>query len=198
VGGDFYDAVELGDGRLLMFMGDVMGRGVAAAAAMAQVRAAVRAYAAIDPSPARVLGKLDRMFDLYGSDQLVTLLYLLADPDRDEVVIGNAGHPPPVLVRCDGTAAALPSADGPPLGVGHAPRSEYVVRLDVSDTIVAFTDGLIERRGEDITDGQDRLTEAVKSLGENPLDELVLALVERVGDPSRDDDIAVLAVRRLA
>ena len=80
VGGDFYDAVELDDGRLLMFIGDVMGRGVAAAAAMAQVRAAVRAYAAIDPEPAQVLGRLDRMFDLYGSEQLVTLLYLLADP----------------------------------------------------------------------------------------------------------------------
>jgi serine phosphatase RsbU (regulator of sigma subunit) len=198
VGGDFYDAVELADGRLLMFMGDVMGRGVAAAAAMAQVRAAVRAYAAIDPGPAQVLGKLDRMFELYGSEQLVTLLYLLADPERDELVIGNAGHPPPVLVRCDGTAARLPSADGPPLGVGAAPRGEYVVRLEVSDTIVAFTDGLIERRGEDITDGQDRLTEAVRAAAGHSLPDLVLALVERVGDPSRDDDIAVLGVRRLS
>ena len=198
VGGDFYDAVELADGRLMMFMGDVMGRGVAAAAAMAQVRAAVRAYAAIDPRPAQVLDKLDRMFELYGSEQLVTLLYLLADPDRDELVIGNAGHPPPVLVRCDGTAERLPSADGPPLGVGSAPRGEHVVRLEVSDTIVAFTDGLIERRGEDITDGQERLTAAVLALGRRPLPELVLAVVERVGDPSRDDDIAVLGVRRLS
>jgi serine phosphatase RsbU (regulator of sigma subunit) len=72
------------------------------------------------------------------------------------------------------------------------------VRLEVSDMIVAFTDGLIERRGEDITDGQERLTEAVLALARRPLPELVLAVVERVGDPSRDDDTAVLGVRRLS
>jgi serine phosphatase RsbU (regulator of sigma subunit) len=198
VGGDFYDAVELVDGRLVMFIGDVMGRGVGAAAAMAQVRAAVRAYAAVDPSPRQVLQKLDRMFDLYGSEQLVTLLYLLADPATDELTVGNAGHPPLVLMRSDGTTAHLPSADGPPLGVGSAARAEHVVRLEAGDTVVAFTDGLIERRGEDITDGQDRVTAAVKDLVGRPLSELVPVLVERVGDPSRDDDLAVLAARRLS
>ncbi len=198
VGGDFYDVVELGDGRLVMFIGDVMGRGVGAAAAMAQVRAAVRAYAALDPSPQRVLGRLDRMFELYGTEQLVTLLYMLADPDRDELTIGNAGHPPPVLMRSDGTATHLPSADGPPLGVELSSRGEYVVALGATDTLIAFTDGLIERREEDITVGQDRLTDAVRALLGHPLSHTIPALVEGVAEPSRDDDIAVLGVRRVS
>ena len=108
VGGDFYDVIEREDGRLVLFIGDVMGRGVAAAAAMAHVRAAVRAYAALDPRPQVVLAHLDQMFDHYGSEQLVTLLYLLVDPGRDEARIGNAGHPPPVLLRADGTLVELP------------------------------------------------------------------------------------------
>ena len=142
VGGDFYDVVELDDGRLVMFIGDVMGRGVEAAAAMAQVRAAVRAYAALDPRPALVLSRLDGMFEHYGSEQLVTLLYLLADPRADTLTVANAGHPPPVLLRTDGSALQLASADGPPLGVGAATRTEEQVGFGVGDTVVAFTDGV--------------------------------------------------------
>ena len=197
VGGDFYDVVELDDGRLVMFIGDVMGRGVGAAAAMAQARAAVRAYAALDPRPALVLSRLDAMFEHYGSEQLVTLLYLVADPRTDTVTIANAGHPPPVLLRSDGSAHQLASADGPPLGVGAPTRTEEHVRFRAGDALIAFTDGLIERRGEDITDGQDRLTAAGVALAGLPLADLVPTLVGQVSDPSRDDDIAVLAARRL-
>jgi len=197
VGGDFYDVVELDDGRLVMFIGDVMGRGVGAAAAMAQVRAAVRAYASLDPSPALVLARLDAMFERYGSEQLVTLLYLLADPQADTVTVANAGHPPPVLLRADGSAQQLPSADGPPLGVGAPRRTEEHVAFAPGDAVVAFTDGLIERRGEDITDGQERLAGAAAALAGEPPAELVQSLVERVCDPSRDDDVAVLAARRV-
>jgi serine phosphatase RsbU (regulator of sigma subunit) len=196
VGGDFYDVVELDDGRLMMFIGDVMGRGVSAAAAMAQVRAAVRAYAALDPDPAVVLARLDRMFDHYGSEQLVTLLYILADPSRDTLSWANAGHPAPLLLRPDGSTQ-LPEADGPPLGVGTPTRSVRTVPFGAGDLVVAFTDGLIERRGEDITDGQDRAALAAESLAAQPLDQLVPSLVSKVGDPRRDDDVAVLAARRL-
>ena len=197
VGGDFYDVIEREDGRLVLFIGDVMGRGVGAAAAMAQVRAAVRAYAALDPRPRVVLEHLDEMFEHYGTDQLVTLLYLLLDPSRDEALVGNAGHPPPVLVTADGTLVELSSADGPPLGVGIHERTESVVGIGVRDTVIAFTDGLIERRGEDITEGQRRVTDAARAHHGRRLAECVTALVECVGDPSRDDDIAVVGVRRL-
>ena len=117
VGGDFYDAVPLeATGALALFVGDVMGRGVAAAAAMAQMRAAVRAYIAVDPTPEAVMTKLDLMFAQYPTEQLVTLVYLLVDPAGDELVVANAGHPPPVLLRADLSAEQLPLADGCPLG----------------------------------------------------------------------------------
>ena len=197
VGGDFYDVVELDDGRLLVFIGDVMGRGVGAAAAMAQVRAAVRAYAALDPQPEVVLALLDRMFEHYGSEQLVTLLCMLADPEAGTLTVANAGHPPPALLSAGG-AARLPSADGPPLGVGVPRRACDAVPFAVGDAVVAFTDGLIERRGEDITVGQDRMTAAAEALSEQRLVDLVPELVGKVSDPMRDDDVAVVAVRRLA
>jgi serine phosphatase RsbU (regulator of sigma subunit) len=197
VGGDFYDVIELDDGRVVMFVGDVMGRGVSAAAAMAQVRAAVRAYAALDPSPDVVLTRLDKMYDLYQSEQLVTLLYLLADPATDELVVGNAGHPPPLLLRRDGTVIQLELADGSPLGVAPQVRQQTSVAFAAGDTLVAFTDGLMERRGEDITDGQARVARAVTALVGVRLAEALPVLVAEVGDPSRDDDVAVIALRRV-
>jgi serine phosphatase RsbU (regulator of sigma subunit) len=144
-----------------------------------------------------VLSRLDAMFEHYGSEQLVTLLYLLADPRADTVTVANAGHPPPVLLRADGSARQLAVADGPPLGVGAPVRTEEHVDFGTGDAVVAFTDGLIERRGEDITDGQERLADAAVALTKKALADLVPSLVERVSDPSRDDDVAVLAARRL-
>lgn len=197
LGGDFYDVIELDDGRLVIFVGDVMGRGVAAAAEMAQTRAAVRAYAALDPRPEVVLTRLDRMYARYQAEQLVTLIYLLADPVRDELVVGNAGHPPPVILRSDGELTQLPFAEGSPLGVTpHRPRHHDVVGFRAGDTVVAFTDGLIERRDEDITDGQERLVQGLGRLTGRDLTVALAEMIDEVGDPSRDDDVAVLAARR--
>ncbi len=196
VGGDFYDVLPLEDGRMAMFVGDVMGRGVAAAAAMAQMRAAVRAYAAIDPTPDVVLAKLDLMYERYPTDQLVTLVYVLADPGRDELVVANAGHPPPLLLRADRSVELLPIADGAPLGVTSQERHQTTVTFRGGDTVVAFTDGLIERRDEDITQGQERLLKAVMCMKGADLTEALASTVEDVRDPSRDDDVAAVAARR--
>jgi len=196
VGGDFYDAIPLSDGRLVLFVGDVMGRGVGAAAAMAQMRSAVRAYAALDPAPATVMGRLDLMFAQYPTEQLVTLVYMVADPARGELVVANAGHPPPVLLRRDGTPEQLPLASGPPLGIAEHPRQELTVRLDRGDTLVAFTDGLIERRDEDIDRGQRRMDAAITLLTGADLSWALHQLVTDLRDASRDDDVAALAVRR--
>jgi serine phosphatase RsbU (regulator of sigma subunit) len=196
VGGDFYDVIELEDGRLVLFVGDVMGRGVAAAAAMAQTRAAVRAYAALDPDPAVVLKRLDQMYAHYQSDQMVTLLYAVVDPVGGKMLLGNAGHPPPLLLHADATVTQLPFAEGAPLGVGVRRRHRMSVPFLAGDTVIAFTDGLIERRDEDITDGQARLARAVTRLAGRDLAESLSALADAVCDPSRDDDVAVLAVRR--
>ncbi len=197
VGGDFFDALRLPDGRLAMFVGDVMGRGVAAAAAMAQMRASVRAYIAVDPAPEVVLGKLDLLFGTYQMTQLVTLVYLVADPLRGELTYANAGHPPAVVVGADGAAEQLPWADGAPLGLGIAPRTSHTCALRPGDTVLAFTDGLIERRDEDIDAGQRRLLEEARGLGACALREALPRIVESVRDHTREDDVAALAVRPL-
>lgn len=196
VGGDFYDVITLHDGRLALFVGDVMGRGVGAAAAMAQIRAAVRAYAAVDPAPATVLANLDQMYAQFPTEQLVTLVYLVADPARDELVVANAGHPPPVVLRRDGSVEQLPLADGAPLGVGPLGRRQTTMALCGGDTVVAFTDGLIERRKEDITDGQARLVRAIGTLAGPDLVAALDQVVAEVAHAAGDDDVAVLAARR--
>ena len=196
VGGDFYDTVPLSDGRLAMFVGDVMGRGVAAAAAMAQMRAAVRAYTAVDPAPDVVMTKLDLMFTQYPTEQLVTLVYLVMDPERDQLVMCNAGHPPPVLLRADRRTEQLPTTDGCPLGAMQQDRRQATVPFHRGDTILAFTDGLIERRDEDISRGQERVLDALARLAGDDLSGALDQVVDLLRDPARDDDVAALAARR--
>lgn len=196
VGGDFYDAIPLEDGSLVLFVGDVMGRGVDAAAAMAQMRAAVRAYVAINPTPEVVMGRFDRMFGLFPSEQLVTLVYLLVEPARDRLTWANAGHPPPVLLRADGGTEQLPLAEGAPLGTVPQERYQDSVRFEPGDAVVIFTDGLIERRDEDISAGQARVLDAVPDLAREDLSGALNDVAKRLQDPSRDDDVAVLAARR--
>lgn len=197
VGGDFYDAFPLGDGRYVVFIGDVMGRGVAAAAAMAEMRAATRAFASVDPDPASVVGRLDRMVVRYGTEQLVTLVYAVADAATGTLVMANAGHPPPSVVRADGTVEQLPLADGPPLGVSRLAREQRTVSLAVGDTLLLFTDGLVERRGEDIDDGLARLARALPALAAPDPGAGLRRVVEAVRDETYDDDIAALALRRI-
>jgi GAF domain-containing protein len=196
VGGDFYDVLPFDDGRLGLIVGDVMGRGVKAAAAMAQIRASARAYFAVDPDPAVLLSKLDGMFARFDLAQLVTMVYVLIDPAKDVLRMVNAGHPPPVVLRADGAADQLPVTGGTPLGVVRAPREVIDVPLHVADTLVMFTDGLIERRCEEIDVGQRRPLAARPGLGRGDLATCVRKLIDEVRDHGRQDDIAVLAARR--
>ena len=196
VGGDFYDAIPLGGGRIAVFVGDVMGRGVHAAAAMAQMRAAVRAYAAVDPSPEAVLRSLDIMLGRYPSEQLVTLLYLLFNPRHDELMVANAGHPPAVVLRSDLSSEQLPWADGAPLGVGRHRRRLSRLHFRTGDTLVAFTDGLIERRDEDIEKGMKRVHEGMPAMVGLPLDKALDDLVAQLRRKVHDDDVAAVAIRR--
>ena len=196
VGGDFFDALDLGDGRLVLFVGDVMGRGVAAAAAMAQIRASIRAFVAVDPTPAVVLRQLDLLFTTYSMTQLVTMVYMVLDPSRNELVAVNAGHPPPVVLRADGRTDQLPLANGAPLGIADGDRESVTVEFHAGDTVMAFTDGLIERREEDIDQGQLRLLKQVPELGNSSLAEALPLIVDAVRDHTREDDVAALAVRQ--
>ncbi len=195
-GGDFYDVIPVEDGRVAMFIGDVMGRGVHAAAAMAQMRAAIRALVAVNSEPQAVLMRLDKVFEHYDMNQLVTMVYAVMDPERDEVVVANAGHPPPVRIAADGHAEQLAVAEDVLLGAGTVERTTVTFPFAPGDALLAFTDGLIERRDEDIDVGQRRLLTAVERQGVPVTPAALDALVTEVSDPQRDDDVAVLVVRR--
>ena len=197
VGGDFYDALPLGGDRLALVIGDVMGRGVEAAAAMAQIRAALRAFIAVDPDPAAVMNRLDLFYEQFPTDQLVTVLYALADPGRDEVVLACAGHPPPLLINPSGAPEFIEAARGTLLGAGPAERTTTTVGLKPGQTLLMFTDGLIERRDEDLEQSKKRLVDVCSTLPEGPEGLDLEALAVAMRDPTRDDDIAILAARRL-
>jgi serine phosphatase RsbU (regulator of sigma subunit)/anti-sigma regulatory factor (Ser/Thr protein kinase) len=195
-GGDFYDVLPVGDGRIAAVVGDVMGRGVEAAAAMAQIRSTIRAYAVDDPTPETVFDRIDVFFDVLGLAQIVTAIYFLLDPDNDVVHIVSAGHLPPLLLDSDGSRLVATSG-GTPFGVGRLGRQAISVSLPPGAALVAITDGLVERRGEDIDAGVDRILEATSDAAgwsaQQTLDHIVrVAAAER----THDDDVTVLVLRR--
>lgn len=195
-GGDFYDVIPLPDGRLAAVVGDVMGRGLEAAAAMAQIRSTIRAFATDNPNPAVVFNRVDGFFQTLELDQLVTAVYLLVDSTGSSVQIASAGHLPPLLVSATG-CEVVSVAGGLPFGVAPDKRQVTTVELSAGASLVAITDGLVERRGEDIDEGLARLIGAchgASGLSAAPLLSLVVNAV--AGDLANDDDVTVLVLRR--
>lgn len=197
VGGDFYDAITLPDGRLVALVGDVMGRGVAAAAAMAQVRAALRAFIALDPDPRTVAGRVDTMFDRLDISQLVTMLYLVVQPGAGSMSVLSAGHLPALAVGADGSTRWLEVAGSPPLGVAVGERPVTDVALREGETVLAYSDGLVERRGEDLDDGLQRLAVAAGVIGSGLNDTVLVRLADELSVAGHDDDVTLLAVRAI-
>ncbi len=195
-GGDFYDVMQLEDGRLAMFVGDVMGRGVAAASVMAQMRSAIRTLVAVDPSPAAVLAGMDRVFDALHLEQLVTMVYAVADPSLDQLQVINAGHPPPVLLATDGQIEVLDHPSTLILGVGGGQRATRSAEFRPGDALLLYTDGLIERRGEDADTAMGRLITALRTPRAGTADRWLSEVVEELRDPTRDDDVAAMLVSR--
>ena len=158
-GGDWYDVFELADDLVFFSVGDVMGKGAPAAALMGQVRSAIRAYAVSGLSPTEVLTSLDRLFDMLIEDRVVTAVVGTITPSTGRVVLSNAGHPPPLVVRADGSATFCPMQRTLLIaaGLSGAPRPRDEVVLDRGDSLIMYSDGLIERRGEVITHGMERL-----------------------------------------
>lgn len=197
VGGDWYDAFTLPGGRLGLTIGDVVGRGLAAAATMGQLRTALRAYAIETDSPAAVLQRLSRLADEFEAAQMATLIYAVLDPDRQTLCYASAGHPPPLLIDPDGSASYLMEGRSPPLGVTKAPQAEATVTIAPGSTLVMYTDGLIERRHGSITESMEALRTAVAG---HQVD-LGLLCDDRVLQPPRPespgDDVALLMVRLL-
>jgi serine phosphatase RsbU (regulator of sigma subunit) len=193
VGGDWYDAMPVPGDRLFVVVGDVSGHGIKAAATMASLRFAARAYAADGCDPAELLSKLGRLLDVADEAVFATVLCALIDPVRSKLVVADAGHPSPVLLDAGG-ARYVDVPHGPPIGVPNGTYQQVEIDLPAEGTLVAFTDGLVERRGESIDDGLERL------LGRLPtpdisLTDLVFMLVDTVADAGRDDDLAILGVR---
>lgn len=203
-GGDFYDAFELSDGRLAMVLGDVAGHDVRAAAVMGQVRAALRALALTDPAPETVLAGLDRLVGSLGAESrneeiFVTVVYGVLDPADGTITLASAGHPPPVLRRVDphggpATAELVPVAPGAPLGLGGRWRTT-ALRLDPGDSILMFSDGVVERRDRPLSAGlADLVAAAARTTSGDPRNLCSLATAAVAG--RTDDDVAVLAVER--
>lgn len=195
VGGDFYDAVSLPDGRLAVCIGDVMGHGLAAAAAMATLRAAVRAFVSIDPEPAAVLDHLERMFALLDITRLVTLVYAVLDPAAAELSLVNAGHHPPLVLRRTGEVTPAPTPPRRPLGTARDTCAATTFPFAHGDTLLLFTDGLIERRGEHIDAGLHRLQANMTVLARADLGAGLRRLVTEVHAAGGADDVTALAVR---
>lgn len=207
IGGDWYDVVPVTAGRLALVVGDVMGKGAQAAALMGEIRSAVRVLAAIDPHPAAVLSGLDGLATDLDEDEIVTLAYVLIDPATGTGSVALAGHPPPLLLPADGAARLLPEQDGPPLGVPVSQRAEAALRLDPGDSLVLYSDGLVEDRRADLDDRLAALTAAAGRLAAAArppaapqdslsLERLVDDLVAELASGPLADDVTVLAVRR--
>src|SRR4051794_29924051 len=204
VGGDWYDAFQQPDGATLLVIGDVVGHNVDAAAAMGQIRSILRGLACDRPeSPARILSRVDRVLTTLGVPTLATALLARIEQPADLAAAGlrrlrwsSAGHLPPLLLRPDGTVRSLGSPPERLLGSGSAcARSDQEVLLSPGDTVVFYTDGLIEYGRTGIDEGIDRLTGHLAEIAELPLEDLCDGLLDRVPPGRADDDIAILAVR---
>jgi len=198
VGGDWYDVFRLPDRRLAVTVGDVMGKGLLAAAGMGRVRNALRALALTDPRPAAVLAGLDRLFTATeAEEQVTTITYLVIDPETGEGQAGNAGHPPTLLL----TPGALPVLDGAEAGtpLGWAsPRRQHAFRLPPGSTAVFYSDGLVENRMRGLDAGLDELVRVAASAPEDlvgtPGQLLEYLLDHMLAGHEQDDDVTVLVM----
>ncbi|WP_405397988.1 SpoIIE family protein phosphatase [Streptomyces microflavus] len=198
VGGDWYDVITLGAGRTALVIGDVMGRGVRAAAVMGQLRTAVRAYARLDLPPHEVIQLLDGLASEIDASQIATCVYAVHDPNEGQLVYASAGHLP-ILVRDeDGTVQRAADPTGPPLGTGGWVHTSGTIGLPPGSTAVLYTDGLVERRSEDIDEGVASLAGALSGAKGSPqvvCDRLIRSLGVTA---EHDDDVAVLVVQHPA
>ncbi|MDQ0985738.1 SpoIIE family protein phosphatase [Streptomyces sp. V2I9] len=194
VGGDWFDVVPLRDGRHLKAMGDVMGHGVEAAVAMSQYRSLLRLLAQEDLPPHQILEQLDGMVERSGLDRAATCLLAVVDRFGGVCEVASAGHLPPVFID-PGTAAArvVPVPVGPPLGTGFGGYRTASVPCGPGTVLFMYTDGLVERRGEDIDVSVRRLASLTLPPG-GGLEDLLDRVLDRFGDDA-EDDIAVLASR---
>ena len=198
VGGDWYDTIELTRSRVGIAIGDVAGHGVRAAALMGQLRTGMRAYALDGNAPPDTLQRLDQLLQTIRGRSMATVAYGVFDTETGELELTSAGHPPPVIIPAEGPARLMEVRPAPPLGT--LPYAEFPVaraNLAPGDTILLYTDGLVETRDEPLTAGFDRLCQAARApvaSADDLCERVIQRLVDREGAA---DDVAVLALRSL-
>jgi serine phosphatase RsbU (regulator of sigma subunit) len=195
IGGDWYDAFTLPSGQLWLVAGDVAGHGLNAAVVMGRVKSALRSYALISGDPARVLELTDRKVQHFEINTMVTVICVTSMPPYQQFQLCSAGHPPPVLAVPGGGARLVDLPVGPPLGVlPDLDRTAANFDVPAGGVLLLYTDGLVERRGESIDFGLERLRAAVPADTPDVVCRTVMHSL--VGAAVTTDDIALLAVRR--
>jgi serine phosphatase RsbU (regulator of sigma subunit) len=198
LGGDWYDVLTLAHGTSALVIGDVMGRGVAAATTMTRIRTAARAYAWDDPSPAAVMAKLDAFIRREAPDDFVTMIYATLDTPTGRLRIVTAGHLPAVMLTHGQPGRLLDGDSGLPLGLTRSPRAVTEIDLAAGDALLLYTDGLVERRDRDIDAGLSAvLVACAAALPRTDLQDTLRHLVRvLVADQAPGDDVTALMIRR--
>lgn len=203
VAGDFFEVLPLGEDLVAVVLGDIAGHGSAALAAMRRLRSTARSYALDLRGPASVLGRLDALLEEGDTEEFATLWYGEYRPSTGELTYAAAGHPPPALY-VHGGVRVLAEADAPALGTGlaHTSPTEHVATLPSGAVLVAYSDGLIERRGADFDDQLALLTGVVQRACDpgragTPESIAVEILDALIPDPDgAEDDVCLLVIRR--
>jgi serine phosphatase RsbU (regulator of sigma subunit) len=198
VGGDWYDAFALPGGRLGVVLGDVAGRGVPAASAMGQLRSVTRAFALADDgflTPGEMLTRLNRHQLALGQTELFTVVYAIIDPGEGTISWSTAGHPPPLVRSVEGWSNYLEGGEGL-MGIEDIVYRDLRAPLEAESIVIFYTDGLIERRGESLDVGLERLADALGSGPEVPA-ELCEYVIEQMRPAGRElhDDVTALLVK---
>ncbi|MBB2923521.1 PP2C family protein-serine/threonine phosphatase [Cellulomonas cellasea] len=192
VGGDWYDVVPLGSGRFGLVVGDCVGHGLRAAAVMGQLRSAARALLLQDLAPAATLDGLDRFAATLPGAECASVVCAVVDERARTVTYSKAGHPPPLVLSGTGSRW-LEDGTGTLLGLAPHPRPEATATFERGETLVLYTDGLIERRGEGLDDGLARLARiAVATVAQRPVDQLGDLLIGTMLDVGARDDVALV------
>ena len=198
VGGDWFDAIALPDERLGLVVGDVVGKGVLAAASMGQLRNALRAFSVERLKPSSALARLNRLAEEALDTTFATVVYAVLDPATMTCRFSSAGHPPPAVVYPDGRVELLEEGRGLPLGAGIETKfRQATIELPAGALLVLYSDGLVERRRRSIDEGLDALRAALLEAPRDPERMLEHVLETVVGSAERGDDIALLAARLL-
>lgn len=199
VGGDWYDAIALPGGRVAIVIGDVVGRGIEAAAMMGQMRSALRAILMQADDCGAMAERLNRFAQGLGDCTLTTVVLAIFEPATGRLRYTNAGHPPPLLISGDGTARHFDDSPSPPMGVVETPRySQSTVTLEPGSTVLLYTDGLVEKPSQSLDAGLGLLREAgARAAGADDVDALCEQVIGDLAGDAQEDDVTMIAVHAL-